>query len=87
MQSGRIEITSQNHGFVVVPQSLPDNLEKTYDNLNDHTSEGMSSESEQAFSVQYHPEAAPGPHDVNYLFRKFVSLMETKRKKTDDSDH
>ncbi|MGZ6236343.1 MAG: glutamine-hydrolyzing carbamoyl-phosphate synthase small subunit [Syntrophales bacterium] len=87
MQSGRIEITSQNHGFVVVPQSLPDNLEKTYDNLNDRTSEGMCSESELAFSVQYHPEAAPGPHDVNYLFKKFVSLMETKRKKTDDSDH
>ncbi|MGZ3607969.1 MAG: glutamine amidotransferase-related protein, partial [Syntrophales bacterium] len=43
--------------------------------------------SELAFSVQYHPEAAPGPHDVNYLFKKFVSLMETKRKKTDDSDH
>ncbi|MGA2332116.1 MAG: glutamine-hydrolyzing carbamoyl-phosphate synthase small subunit [Syntrophales bacterium] len=87
MQSGRIEITSQNHGFVVVPESLPDDLEKTYDNLNDHTSEGMSSESELAFSVQYHPEAAPGPHDVNYLFKKFISLMEVKRKKTDDSDH
>ena len=87
VQSGRIEITSQNHGFVVVPESLPDNLEKTYDNLNDRTSEGMCSDSELAFSVQYHPEAAPGPHDVNYLFKKFVSLMETKRKKTDDSDH
>jgi len=87
VQSGRIEITSQNHGFVVVPESLPDNLEKTYDNLNDRTSEGMSSDSELAFSVQYHPEAAPGPHDVNYLFKKFVSLMETKREKTDDSDH
>jgi carbamoyl-phosphate synthase small subunit len=87
VQSGRIEITSQNHGFVVVPESLPDNLEKTYDNLNDRTSEGMSSDSELAFSVQYHPEAAPGPHDVNYLFKKFVSLMETERNKTDDSDH
>jgi carbamoyl-phosphate synthase small subunit len=87
MQSGRIEITSQNHGFVVVPASLPDELEKTYDNLNDHTSEGMCSDSDLAFSVQYHPEAAPGPHDVNYLFNKFVSLMETKRNKTDDSDH
>jgi carbamoyl-phosphate synthase small subunit len=87
VQSGRIEITSQNHGFVVVPESLPDNLEKTYDNLNDRTSEGMCSDSELAFSVQYHPEAAPGPHDVNYLFKKFVSLMETTREKTDDSDH
>jgi carbamoyl-phosphate synthase small subunit len=76
--SGRIEITSQNHGFVVVPESLPGNIEITYDNLNDTTSEGMCSSSLQAFSVQYHPEAAPGPHDVNYLFEKFVSLMEEK---------
>ncbi len=87
MQSGRIEITSQNHGFVVVPESLPDDIEKTYDNLNDHTSEGMCYQGKLAFSVQYHPEAAPGPHDVNYLFKKFVSLMETKRNKADDSDH
>ena len=75
--TGRIEITSQNHGFVVVPESLPGNLEMTYDNLNDRTSEGMCSPAHKAFSVQYHPEAAPGPHDVNYLFEKFVSLMET----------
>ncbi|MEN6319211.1 MAG: glutamine-hydrolyzing carbamoyl-phosphate synthase small subunit [Syntrophaceae bacterium] len=79
MHTGRIEITSQNHGFVVVPQSLPGNLEMTYDNLNDHTSEGMNSSEHKAFSVQYHPEAAPGPHDVNYLFEKFVSLMETNK--------
>ncbi|HUH67208.1 MAG TPA: glutamine-hydrolyzing carbamoyl-phosphate synthase small subunit [Syntrophales bacterium] len=80
IESGRIEITSQNHGFVVVPESLPEGPEKTYDNLNDHTSEGICHESEHAFSVQYHPEAAPGPHDVNYLFKKFVALMETKRR-------
>jgi carbamoyl-phosphate synthase small subunit len=79
MHTGRIEITSQNHGFVVVPQSLPGNLEMTYDNLNDRTSEGMNSPEHKAFSVQYHPEAAPGPHDVNYLFEKFVSLMETNK--------
>ena len=79
MHTGRIEITSQNHGFVVVPESLPGNLEMTYDNLNDHTSEGMCSLEQQAFSVQYHPEAAPGPHDVNYLFEKFVSLMKTNK--------
>jgi carbamoyl-phosphate synthase small subunit len=78
IRSGRIEITSQNHGFVVVPESLPGNLEITYDNLNDHTSEGMCSPELKAFSVQYHPEAAPGPHDVNYLFEEFVSLMEEK---------
>ncbi len=82
MQTGRIEITSQNHGFVVVPESLPEDLEKTYDNLNDHTSEGMCHQTEQAFSVQYHPEAAPGPHDVNYLFEKFVSLMKMNKEKS-----
>jgi carbamoyl-phosphate synthase small subunit len=76
--SGRVEITSQNHGFVVVPESLPGNLEMTYANLNDTTSEGMCSPDLKAFSVQYHPEAAPGPHDVNYLFAKFVSFMEEK---------
>ena len=77
--SGRVEITSQNHGFVVVPESLPKNLEMTYANLNDTTSEGMCSPDLKAFSVQYHPEAAPGPHDVNYLFKKFVSFMEEKK--------
>lgn len=85
IQTGRIEITSQNHGFVVVPESLPANLEKTYDNLNDHTSEGMCYPELQAFSVQYHPEAAPGPHDVNYLFKNFVHFMEVGREKTGDS--
>ena len=84
-QTGRIEITSQNHGFVVVPESLPANLEMSYDNLNDHTSEGMNHPAFRAFSVQYHPEAAPGPHDVNYLFENFVSLM--KRKNSDDPGH
>ena len=77
--SGRVEITSQNHGFVVVPESLPTNLEMTYSNLNDTTSEGMCSPELKAFSVQYHPEAAPGPHDVNYLFERFVSLMEDRK--------
>ncbi|MCX5846572.1 MAG: glutamine-hydrolyzing carbamoyl-phosphate synthase small subunit [Deltaproteobacteria bacterium] len=79
IRSGRIEITSQNHGFVVVPESLPGNLDMTYDNLNDNTSEGMCSPELNAFSVQYHPEAAPGPHDVNYLFEQFVSLMKINK--------
>jgi carbamoyl-phosphate synthase small subunit len=78
-QTGRIEITSQNHGFVVVPESLPSGIDKTHDNLNDKTSEGMGMTSIPAFSVQYHPEAAPGPHDVVYLFDQFVSLMNTER--------
>jgi len=82
IQTGRIEITSQNHGFVVVPESLPKGPKKTYDNLNDLTSEGMSCRTDRAFSVQYHPEAAPGPHDVNYLFEEFVSLMKKKKEKS-----
>ena len=76
MISGRIEITSQNHGFVVVPESLSCTLTATHDNLNDCTSEGLNYPSEKAFSVQYHPEAAPGPHDAAYLFDHFLKLME-----------
>lgn len=78
-QTGRIEITSQNHGFVVLPETLPGDIEMTHDNLNDGTLEGMCSPALRAFSVQYHPEAAPGPHDVNYLFEKFVAFMGESR--------
>ena len=78
MRTGRVEITSQNHGFVVLPESLPEDIEKTYDNLNDSTSEGISIPAFKAFSVQYHPEAAPGPHDAHYLFEKFVQFMKMK---------
>jgi carbamoyl-phosphate synthase small subunit len=86
-QTGRIEITSQNHGFVVLSETLPKDIEMTHDNLNDHTLEGMSCPSLRAFSVQYHPEAAPGPHDVNYLFETFVSIMNINREKPVDSHH
>jgi carbamoyl-phosphate synthase small subunit len=81
-RTGRVEITSQNHGFVVVPESLPAGLEMTYENLNDHTSEGMASGELKAFSVQCHPEAAPGPRDVSYLFEEFIGLMEKERGKS-----
>jgi len=74
-ETGRVEITSQNHGFVVVLESMNDQAQKTYHNLNDNTSEGMSMP--QAFSVQYHPEAAPGPHDTAYLFGRFVEMMKS----------
>jgi len=73
--NGRVEITSQNHGFVVLPETLPDGIEASHGNLNDCTSEGMNDRAGGAFSVQYHPEAAPGPHDANYLFAEFVRLM------------
>jgi carbamoyl-phosphate synthase small subunit len=72
----KVEITAQNHGFVVDPESLPSNdVEITHVNLNDHTNEGMRHRSLPLFSVQYHPEASPGPHDSRYLFNNFVAMM------------
>ena len=76
MRTGHIEITAQNHGFVVDPDSLPANdVEITHVNLNDFTNEGMRHRSLPLFSVQYHPEASPGPHDSHYLFRSFTEMM------------
>jgi carbamoyl-phosphate synthase small subunit len=76
MRTGHIEITAQNHGFVVDPDSLPaSEVEITHVNLNDHTNEGMRHRSLPLFSVQYHPEASPGPHDSHYLFRRFNEMM------------
>jgi carbamoyl-phosphate synthase small subunit len=77
-QTGKIEITSQNHGFVVIPDSLARPREATHENLNDGTSEGLSYPGLMAFSVQYHPEAAPGPHDAAYLFDRFVEMMSVR---------
>lgn len=75
--TGNIEITSQNHGFCVNIDSLKNkNVELTHINLNDNTLEGIRSEKLSAFSVQYHPEASPGPHDSNYLFNEFIELMK-----------
>ena len=72
----KIEITSQNHGFAIDPESLPKDLVQiTHYNLNDKTVAGIEVHNKPIFSVQYHPEAGPGPHDSDYLFKKFVSLM------------
>ena len=71
-----IEITSQNHGFVVDLESLPKNVISTHINLNDNTSAGIESIDYPAFSVQYHPESSPGPHDSRYLFKKFIRMMD-----------
>ena len=76
MATGSIEITSQNHGFCVDPESLPDDVEVTHINLNDGSLEGMRHTEFPAFSVQYHPEHAPGPHDAVYLFDRFIELMD-----------
>ncbi|MGH9792809.1 MAG: carbamoyl phosphate synthase small subunit, partial [Candidatus Acidiferrales bacterium] len=73
----KVEITAQNHGFVVDPESLPSSeVEITHVNLNDGTNEGMRHRSLPLFSVQYHPEASPGPHDSRYLFDRFVAMMK-----------
>jgi carbamoyl-phosphate synthase small subunit len=79
LQTGRVEITSQNHGFCVDPDSLPDTVEVTHINLNDNSLEGMRHTEYPAFSVQYHPEHAPGPHDAMYLFDRFIDLMAAQK--------
>jgi carbamoyl-phosphate synthase small subunit len=79
LRTGKVAITAQNHGFAVDPESLPANVEVTHINLNDHTVEGMRHREMPVFSVQYHPEAAPGPHDARYFFREFADLIESAR--------
>ncbi len=76
----QVEITSQNHGFAVDEKSLSDQVKVTHINLNDNTVEGIQLLSAPAFSVQYHPEASPGPHDAHYLFERFIEMMKNHKK-------
>ncbi len=76
METGKVEITSQNHGFVVIPESLPDNVVLTHQSLFDGTPEGIRATDRPVFGVQHHPEASPGPQDSHYLFDRFVAMME-----------
>ena len=75
LATGKVEITSQNHGFVVDPESLPRGVEPTHLSLFDHSNEGLRLIGKPVFSVQHHPEASPGPQDSHYLFQRFVALM------------
>ena len=79
LDTGKVEITSQNHGFCVDIDSLDDEVEVTHINLNDRTVEGLKHRSYPLFSIQYHPESSPGPHDSSYLFKRFIQMMAANK--------
>lgn len=82
LETGKVEITSQNHGFHVIPDTLPESVAVTHTSLFDGTNEGLRVKGRPVFSVQYHPEASPGPHDSYYLFDRFAALVREGLRKT-----
>ena len=82
LATGKVAITSQNHGFAVDPDSLPPEIEVSHVNLNDGTVEGLRHREHPVFSVQYHPEAAPGPHDATYFFDQFSKMIDETKART-----
>ena len=81
LKNNLVEITSQNHGFEVDKETIPENVEVTHSSLFDHSIEGIKSKKFNAFSVQYHPEASPGPHDSHYLFLNFIKEIKNYAEK------
>ncbi|MDZ4278654.1 MAG: gamma-glutamyl-gamma-aminobutyrate hydrolase family protein, partial [Dehalococcoidia bacterium] len=77
--TGRVSITAQNHGYAVDPDGLPSSVEVSHVHLNDGTCEGLRHRELPVFTIQYHSEASPGPHDNQYLFERFLELVEEKR--------
>lgn len=77
--SGRIEISAQNHNFAVDPDTLPSGVEVTHVNLNDGTCAGMVYTTKKSMTIQYHPEASPGPHDADVCFEQFIDMMKAER--------
>jgi carbamoyl-phosphate synthase small subunit len=77
--TGKVEITSQNHGFEVIEDSLPDTVKITHSSLFDKSNEGLRLKNGYAFSVQYHPEASPGPIDSYYLFQRFIDMIDKSK--------
>ncbi|MEM6902834.1 MAG: glutamine-hydrolyzing carbamoyl-phosphate synthase small subunit [Pseudomonadota bacterium] len=79
MATGKVEITSQNHGFCVIPETLPDGVSASHVSLFDGSNEGLAVSGKPIFSVQYHPEASPGPHDSHYLFQRFMDHIDARK--------
>ena len=87
MLTQKVEITSQNHGFVVTEESIPKSIKITHKSLFDGTVEGIEHKTKNIFSVQYHPEASPGPHDSHYLFKKFIEMINKSKKNAKKKRH